>query len=294
MVYAFGEILWDIFGEKRVIGGAPFNFAAHFASLGGDAALISAVGDDPLGEEALRAMRGLHVSDRFVQRNTARPTGSCAVSLDSSGVPQYRLAADTAFDSIRYDEAQRAAFAAPEADVLYFGTLAQRAESSRRTLRSIAARPFRERFCDLNLRPPFLDGDVIVHACENASILKLSLEECAYLSELRLIDSLAPERVCAALCGRFPNIRLLLLTLGRDGAMLYTGEHGPMQSIRPESEAVSTVGAGDSFSACFLYNYLAGRSLQECLDRGVLLSDYVVTQTGAVPAYPAALREAVR
>ncbi len=294
MVYAFGEILWDIFGDTRSIGGAPFNFAAHFASLGGAAALISAVGEDLLGDEALRAMRSFGVSERLVQRIAERPTGTCAVTLDGGGVPQYRLASETAFDAIGYTDALRAALACPQGDVLYFGTLAQRDETSRSTLRAIAARPFRERFCDLNLRPPFLDEEVILHACGNATILKLSLEECEHLRAIGLLGSLAPERICDALCARFPNIRLLLLTLGKDGAMLCSPETGPLWSIRPESKAVSTVGAGDSFAACFLYNYLAGHSLQECLNRGVLLSDYVVTQTGAVPSYPAALRACVR
>lgn len=74
----------------------------------------------------------------------------------------------------------------------YFGTLAQRDETSRSTLRAIAARPFRERFCDLNLRPPFLDEEVILHACGNATILKLSLEECEHLRAIGLLGSLAP------------------------------------------------------------------------------------------------------
>ena len=40
----FGEILFDVFGDDRCIGGAPFNFAAHFAQLGGEAVMVSAVG----------------------------------------------------------------------------------------------------------------------------------------------------------------------------------------------------------------------------------------------------------
>lgn len=190
MVYAFGEILWDIFGDTRSIGGAPFNFAAHFASLGGAAALISAVGEDLLGDEALRAMRSFGVSERLVQRIAERPTGTCAVTLDGGGVPQYRLASETAFDAIGYTDALRAALACPQGDVLYFGTLAQRDETSRSTLRAIAARPFRERFCDLNLRPPFLDEEVILHACGNATILKLSLEECEHLRAIGLLAAL--------------------------------------------------------------------------------------------------------
>ena len=73
MVYAFGEILWDIFGDTRSIGGAPFNFAAHFASLGGAAALISAVGEDLLGDEALRAIRSFgRAANRHLCRHARR------------------------------------------------------------------------------------------------------------------------------------------------------------------------------------------------------------------------------
>lgn len=39
----YGEIIWDIFSEEQVIGGAPFNFAAHLTHLKNDVYLISAV-----------------------------------------------------------------------------------------------------------------------------------------------------------------------------------------------------------------------------------------------------------
>ena len=44
----FGEIIWDIYSEEKVIGGAPFNFSAHLSHLGCEAYLISAVGEDDL------------------------------------------------------------------------------------------------------------------------------------------------------------------------------------------------------------------------------------------------------
>lgn len=46
---AYGEIIWDVFPEEQVIGGAPFNFVAHLAHLGNETYLISAVGKDELG-----------------------------------------------------------------------------------------------------------------------------------------------------------------------------------------------------------------------------------------------------
>jgi hypothetical protein len=47
--YTFGEILWDCLH----VGDAPFNFAAHFVQLGASASLISAIGQDELGDESL-------------------------------------------------------------------------------------------------------------------------------------------------------------------------------------------------------------------------------------------------
>jgi fructokinase len=49
---------------------------------------------------------------------------------------------------------------------------------------------------------------------------------------------------------------------------------------------VSTVGAGDSFSAAFLVNYLSGEKVSVCLNRACTLGSYVVTQLGAIPEYP--------
>ena len=49
----FGEILWDVFGDEKKIGGAPFNFAAHCTKLGMDVDIVSAVGNDELGNRAI-------------------------------------------------------------------------------------------------------------------------------------------------------------------------------------------------------------------------------------------------
>ena len=48
----YGEVIWDIYPDGEVIGGAPFNFSAHLAHLGDEVYLISAVGKDELGDRA--------------------------------------------------------------------------------------------------------------------------------------------------------------------------------------------------------------------------------------------------
>jgi len=82
--------------------------------------------------------------------------------------------------------------------------------------------------------------------------------------------------------------------MDKDGSMLFYPEKKDLiLSKEPKNKVVSTVGAGDSFSACFLYNYLQNVNLKECVDRAVELSDFVVTSLGAVAEYPVNLLETI-
>ena len=61
VVVGIGEMLWDVYPERAHFGGAPANFACHAASLGAEAWMVSAVGDDALGRSALDSLRALNV-----------------------------------------------------------------------------------------------------------------------------------------------------------------------------------------------------------------------------------------
>ena len=52
-VVGMGEALWDVLPEGKKIGGAPANFAYHVSQFGLPSCVVSAVGDDPLGNEIL-------------------------------------------------------------------------------------------------------------------------------------------------------------------------------------------------------------------------------------------------
>ena len=56
-VLSFGEILWDTYPTEKHVGGAPLNFSAHFVKMGGEAFLLSAVGEDDLGSDALSFLK---------------------------------------------------------------------------------------------------------------------------------------------------------------------------------------------------------------------------------------------
>src|SRR4249919_3276922 len=75
--YTFGEILWDCLPSGRHAGGAPFNVASHLAQLGVSVSLLSAVGQDPLGDEILEVAQNKRVNVQFVGRaRIGLPTGT--------------------------------------------------------------------------------------------------------------------------------------------------------------------------------------------------------------------------
>ncbi len=48
-ITAIGEILFDVYPDKKKLGGAPFNFIYHIINLTGEGNFVSRVGKDELG-----------------------------------------------------------------------------------------------------------------------------------------------------------------------------------------------------------------------------------------------------
>ncbi len=285
-ILSFGEIIWDIYPTKRVIGGAPLNFAAHVVIGGVDSSLISAVGDDSLGREAMEQLKRFGVGTEWVRVN-ACPTGQCIVHLDEKGVPSYHIVPDVAYDYICMSEEDLKAICREQYDALYFGTLIQRNQSSRKALRNLVRDcRFPQIVCDVNLRPDCYDRESIAFCMEHATILKISMEEepilrtvCAYLPKNN-----TPRGIAQALLKANPNLEIVLLTMGKEGSYAYvakTGEDYFQSSVG--DKVVSTVGAGDSFLAAWLISYLRGKPVADCLQMAAEVSGFVVAHTEAVP-----------
>lgn len=286
-ILSFGEIIWDVYPQKRVIGGAPLNFAAHASLCGAESALISAVGDDELGRAAIGALREYGVRDGYVGVAGA-PTGQCLVTLDERSVPTYRVLSDVAYDLVTLSDAQMGAIRSERFDAFYFGSLSQRALVSRGTLRKLLeVCSFGVVFCDVNLRPGCYSAETVRYCLSNATVIKISAEEEPLLREMGMYGSVAdPLSISQAICARYPKIGTVILTLGKDGSFLYERESGKgFRQPAIGDTVVSTVGAGDSFSAAYLVARLAGKSVEECLRRAAEVSGFVVAHTEAVPRY---------
>jgi fructokinase len=286
-IFAVGEVLWDLLPTGKQLGGAPANFSFHCRGLGALARLVTRIGDDDLGRQVLGRFRLLGLPTETVQLDPDWPTGTVAVTLADDGQPRFTIHEHVAWDRIAADETALAE--ARSADAVCFGSLAQRSEPSRRAIRALvsAARPEALRVFDVNLRPPFVDRDVIADSLELADVLKLNDQE---LPELAAMFGLPPgvREAMEELAGRF-GLSVVALTRGAGGSLLMADGRWSDHPGTP-AEVCDTIGAGDAFTAALTVGLLAGRPLEEINRHANEVAALVCSRPGGTPALPEALR----
>ena len=279
---SFGEILWDVFPQEKYLGGAALNFAAHVAKQGGEAYMLSALGKDGLGEEALAITKSWDINAKYVFMLNKYETGKCVVSLDEKGIPSYDLLDNVAYDCIEAPTVFEEKF-----DAFYFGTLALRHKENRAQVEKIIKNnAFNEIFVDVNVRKPFTTEEAIKIAFENATIIKISDEELPFITNVLFSKDFDYVSATKEIAKAFKNLKIIIITLGEKGSVAYDCKNDALYSMAAQKVKVaSTVGAGDSFSATFLNKYLAGKPIEECLESASKVSAFVVSKIGAVPEY---------
>lgn len=288
-VLSFGEILFDITEEKKYIGGAPFNVAAHLSKLGAQSYILTGVGSDKNGQEALESTHDLGIKTDFISTTEKFPTGTVTVEL-KDGKPSYTIHENTAWDNISLCDSELDRLTSEPWDLLAYGTLAQRTKENRNLLDLIRTRGhFKAIFYDVNLRQHFFKPVWILSSFEDSSIVKINDEEAVFLSKLLYNREMKEEEFADIILGEF-DLDIVCITFGADGAGIMTEEGWsriPGEKIRVRD----TVGVGDSFSAEFLHSLYSGYTPVEAAGRACVMGAYVASSTGAVPGYSDELKE---
>jgi fructokinase len=289
-VVGLGEVLWDVFPDGPRFGGAPANFACSIAELAGNtvnSCMVSAVGRDGLGERAVDSLRS-HGVDTACVATADRPTGQVFVHLDSAGHASYEFAMNTAWDNL--DWSPELEQLAARTDAVCFGTLGQRGETSRETIRRFVRTtpPNALRILDVNLRPPFWTSDVIQESLPLANIVKLNDAELPVLAKILGLHG-SDQTQLQLLIEHF-SLHLAALTRGKDGALLVNNSGESSDLLGQPTTVVDTVGAGDSFTATLVVGLLRGLPLGTINAWAGRVASYVCSQPGATPHFPSALR----
>lgn len=291
VVLSIGEVLWDFLPGGPQLGGAPANFVVHAHALGAEGLLVSRVGDDDLGRDARRRLSERGVDLTGVGVDTSLPTGRVTVEVAADGQPRFTIQEQVAWDAIAAGPDVLAS--AARADVVCFGSLAQRDARSRAAIRACtgAVRPGTLRVFDINLRAPFHSADVVEASLGMADVLKLNETELPVLAGWFGLRG-GPEEQLETLARRF-GLRAVALTLGAAGSRLLRDGEWHFEPGR-EVSVVDAVGAGDSYTAALVLGLLRGWPTSEILRRATDIAAFVCTRAGATPELLSALREPFR
>lgn len=285
IIVGLGEILWDIFPDGKVLGGAPANFAYHASQFGFKGVAISAIGNDSLGDEIIENLNNKSLA--YIVEKTPFPTGTVQVTLDDKGVPQYEIMQNVAWDNIPFTAEMEEL--ARKTKTVCFGSLAQRNQASRLTInRFLDLVPCDAlRIFDINLRQHFYSQELINHSLTRCNVLKINDDEVVLVAKLFGWEQLSEMEICEKLLSNY-TLKMVVLTKGTQGSYVITPNEKSFQPT-PIVDVADTVGAGDSFTGAFVASLLNGKSIADAHQIAVQVSAYVCTQHGAMPVLPQSL-----
>lgn len=281
LMVGLGEVLWDILPSGKVLGGAPANFAYMTNVLGDQGIVASRIGEDDLGREAHKVMEGLGLNTAHVQSDPEHKTGTATVVIDRDGQPTFTISECVSWDFLEWTPEWDELSA--RADVICFGSLAQRASTSAATIeRFLQNAPENAlRICDVNLRQSFYNLELLRKSFRHAHILKLNEHELAEVSSLFKLGASSDETLAKRLL-RECALQLVCVTRGARGSLLVSADQ-TVAHAGFQVKVADSVGAGDAFTACLAHEHLRGRSLEEISQAANRFASWVATQTGATP-----------
>lgn len=282
LVLSLGELLWDMLPQGKRVGGAPANFAYHAQCNGADSCVISAIGEDALGNELAREVSNAGIK-AVLQRN-AWPTSTVDVAL-RNGIPEYTIVRGIAWDHLLYTT--ELINLVEKADALCFGTLSLRSQETHDTILALLkhAKPEAMKFFDINIRSDHYSKELIEQLLESATVFKLNDSELFLLRDMFNIRNTSDDEACRWFQTHF-GLDYVILTGGSTFSTIISKNGESSTLPTPHVEVNDTVGAGDSFSGTFAARILLGDSLQQAHRAAINTAAYVCTQAGAWPTYP--------
>lgn len=276
-IVCFGEILWDEFPDKKIIGGAPLNVALRLNSLGNQVRMISKVGNDADGLAILDYLKKNNLNTEGVQIDNQLATGNVKVHLDTNNTATYTITEPVAWDQIMPNENDKVKTS--EADAFVYGSLSSRNQQTKSTLSALLNKAKFKVF-DANLRPPFYNLSFVVDLLKTADLIKLNDEELEEIANHLKFGNSSIEHHIRSLA-KMTSTSHICITLGSKGAILYSNDKiyynkGYKVTVK------DTVGAGDSFLAYLIHQLLNKQPTQEALDQSCGMGAIVASKNGAI------------
>lgn len=275
----FGEILFDVIKDEKIIGGAPLNVALRIRSFGYPVAMISAVGNDEDGKilKEYIDQEGIDISGISILNNYK--TGLVDVSINESGSATYVIEYPSAWDKIEATDTMHDIVS--KTDVFVYGSLVCRDEVSKSSLLKLLANNEAFKVFDANLRPPHYNLVTLKRLMVAADLIKFNDEELLEIAaHLGSISKSIEENI--RFISKHTQTEAICVTKGKHGAvLLWKGKLYYNAGFLVE--VVDTVGAGDSFLASLITKLLGEGNPQEAIDFACAIGAIVAGCEGANP-----------
>lgn len=256
-------------------GGSVANTVAGFANLGGSAAYIGRVKADQLGGIFNHDMRSLGVDIRLEAARDGAPTARSLILITEDGQRTMHtyLGACT---ELGVDDITPATMANPKV-VLIEGYVWDLPEGPDLTARAIEIARQNGTAVALSLSDSFCverHRDSFENAVRNGVDIVVSDEE----EVMALVQADNFDDMLEAL-ESYDN--LFAITRSEQGSVIVHGDTRIDQPATPVAKVVDTTGAGDAYTAGFLYGWVNDMPLAECAKIGTFCGTTVIQQIGA-------------
>ncbi|MDH5262223.1 MAG: adenosine kinase [Gammaproteobacteria bacterium] len=256
-------------------GGSVANTIAGVANLGGSTAYIGKVRNDQLGEIFNHDMRSLGVDIRLEPATDGPPTARSHVLISEGGQRTMQTYLGACL-GLSLADITESTVGAPKAlllegyvwDIAEGPALAKKAAAIARKNGTAVALSLSDSYCVERHRESFddfvrNDADIVVADEEEVyALLGTSGIEPA-IKALSTLDA------------------LFAVTRSAEGSVIVQGKKVIQQAADVVKTVVDTTGAGDAYSAGFLYGWATDRSLEDCARYGTYCATKVIQQLGA-------------
>lgn len=286
-ILVFGEILYDIYDDVAVIGGAPFNYSVQLSRLiskKDNLKFITALGKDDFSKEAFKFIENENIDFSLMQVLDNYETGKATVFMNENKIPDYIIHENVAWDNIEFNSDIEKALK-EKYDLFYFNILSCRSEKSYNTLKNIFKNiDSKYKVCDVTFRKNYYTKEKIKEALEFINILKINDDELAIIKSLFYPNLQNDNEILLKNLNKDFNIDYIFLTLGKSGASSF---YNNQYIFKPSNKikVVDTVGAGDSFCAALSYAILKKLDIKKVLDFASAVSEEMIQVKGGTAKY---------
>jgi 5-dehydro-2-deoxygluconokinase len=284
--HEIGRAIADVRSFDAYVGGCPTNVSVGTRRLGLKSALLTAVGDDQVGEFVTAFLDREQVETRFIPRKAGHRTSAVILTIQPPDRFPLTFYRDNCADrAITIDDVA----GAPVADSrVVFVTGTGLSHEPARAATFAAAATARSAgipvVVDIDYR-----ADQWQSAAEFADQVRMLLRSAAIAvgTEEELAAASGSSDVAGGVAALLSSgIQALVLKRGARGSTVFRHNGPPTDAAPFAVEVLNVLGAGDAFASGFLYGCLQGWPLERAARMGNACGAIVVTRHGCANFMP--------